>query len=537
MNKRMRTLLTTDLLQTSRQSQATSGGKTTRYTAKSIYVWLFIQNIAMAVVFSLMYSWLFIQIPLPSFPGLYTNYLLMMSSFVLLQLFYQLFSVFFDTQELNQYLALPFSLVELFISKLISVVLSVVGMMVPVVILMVILGQQMGHSLFWVIPFAIGAAILLLATIISVEMIVFSLISRTQFFQRHRRIVGTGLYLISVIVMVGMIMLGSQNDPTEGLIVDKQVIHLFYPFFQIFVKGELGQAALGILAWIAVCVATWVVVIKRVIPHLYGQGSENTQLTTPKKESHRERVNADLPSFSRWFVRYQFRQMADTSFIMQMFFAKLYIPLIMFLPMLTTQRDMSLAGLSFGKASGLFILYGFLFSLMTMSNVSISGVSMSLDRENFNYFKALPLSFSQYLKRKLRLAMLIEWLPGLIIILAVGIFVHLSPLYLLLVTAGYTLGILMQAYFYFIRDYQNLNLNWTSIQELSQRGLHQGIRVVLFFILIFVGMFGVMALTFYVLSRPEWLQLTISVLIPLILLALCGTVHWYGQKKLWSEID
>lgn len=536
MNRRLMALLTSDLLQSSRQSQAVSGGTlTARYSRRSIYFWLILQNIVMAALFGFMYSWLFVRIPLPSFPGLYTHYFLMMGSFVLLQLFYQLFSVFFDSQELNQYLALPFSLMELFLSKIFSIVLSVVGMMVPIMVLVMILGHQTGHSLLWVIPVGILIGLFLLGLIIALEMIIFAALAQTKFFQRHRRVVGAGLYFMSVVVMVLIVLKNSAFEPVSGAIPDRQVITIFRPFYDLFIPGQMMNALLGLLVWLVVFSVSWWLVLRWVVPRLYGQGSENTQITQKAKKN--TAALHDRPSFNKWFMRYQMRQMGDTGLIMQIFFSKFYMPIIMFMPMLLDSERMSLKELDFGKASGLFLLYGFAFSIITISNASISGISISLDRQNFNYFKTLPFSFKNYLAKKLFFVSILEWLPGFVMLLGAGLYTQINVLALGLVVSGYTLGILAQAYYYFIQDFRHLNLNWTNIQELSRRGMHRGLRVFLFLVIMLAGSFGLVMLTFYVLSRPEWLQLLISGLIVVGLGALLVIIYLYGQKNLWQKIS
>ena len=121
------------------------------------------------IIFTVVYSYLFVGVDYKANPGVLTLYLLTFSVMGLLQTFTALYSTFYDSKDSKAYLPLPLKPSEVFLAKTLSG--SMVGMtfMVPILSLLILA--------YWQFIGPLGIVVGLLSFIVSLFInLVFSVI-------------------------------------------------------------------------------------------------------------------------------------------------------------------------------------------------------------------------------------------------------------------------------------------------------------------------------------------------------------------------
>ena len=127
------------------------------------------QQFLILIIFTVVYSYLFVGVDYKANPGVLTLYLLTFSIMGLLQTFTALYSTFYDSKDSKAYLPLPLKPSEVFLAKTLSG--SMVGMtfMVPILSLLILA--------YWQFIGPLGIVVGLLSFIVSLFInLVFSVI-------------------------------------------------------------------------------------------------------------------------------------------------------------------------------------------------------------------------------------------------------------------------------------------------------------------------------------------------------------------------
>lgn len=529
-------LVIVDLLQASRQ--ANTNGKKDNIDRGSLAWRLLLQNGAFLLIYGMFFGAYIFDIALPDFPGFFTRSIAFMFIFVFLQIFQLIFNLFYDDANLSEYLSLPFSLGELFVSKALTIILNTFAFFILPLVLISMLGWQAGHNLLLVIPLALLITLLLIVIMILIPFVFIHLLHQSSFYIRHKKIFTIIIYIALFAGLFAAIYGSETIIITETGFADTVPIPLFIGFFEIFIPGSYLVGWLKMGGWLLFALALVFIAFRWIIPQLY---SEEKQSVASPRKSKKKDGEFQLPSGSKWrvFTKYQLRQLQDTTFVIQMIFSKLYFPIILLGPALfgggAAGTDLSFLS-ELPYLWGIYLLIGAVFAMLTTGEISVSGIIISFDKENYYYIQSLPLSFRQYMAFKFWFAFVIEWLIGALIITSIALLVKLPVLILIFTLMGYTIGTFIAVLYYFMRDYRLLNLNWNNFTELMQRGLNQFLRILISFVTIGVGAFVIISLAFWMLSQNDsTLAITISSLITIALIGLATGLHVYAKKNFWSQ--
>lgn len=534
----IKALIQIDLLQANRQLNTKD--KADKLDKENIYRRILIQNVAVIGIFALLFGSILSNVPLAEFPGLFTQTMQFMVLFSLLQLFQIIYNLFFDERDLSVYLSLPFTVSELFVSKLLSVILSTFSYFMSPLILITILGTQTGYSIFPSLLIGILSGLLIMAVVILSIFVGLDLLHRFAFFNRHRR---TAILLI-YIVLFGYIFIslyGNNMDTTGaayGLeVMDPKIRPLFSGFYEIFIPEFqlLGWGKVGV--WGLIGLVLMFMMFKWIVPQLY---SESRMLV--QKPSKVEQIPiATLTNNSIWkvFLKFQLRQLQETSLILQMLFAKFYFPLVMIGPTLFDDQPIDLSVINeIPHLWGAFLLVGAGLGGLMISESTISGIIISFDKENYYYIQSLPISFRGYLKLKFYFSFLIEWLISAVVIIGLSLYLGISLLTLGFILVGFTIGTYIGSLYFYMRDYRLLDLNWNNFTELTQRGMTQGLKVVVQLATLALGaliMFGL--LFWFVFVINEFTRLIISTIILITFFLSFLFMNRYAEEKFWSQFN
>ncbi|MBM6614778.1 hypothetical protein JTF06_07720 [Desemzia sp. RIT804] len=521
-----------------RRNKETKKGKASKVSA---YMYLLGQNVLLFVMFLFLFGFMFSSIDLAQYPGMFTTFIATIILMALLQGFYLIFNLFYDSKDLAHYLPLPFKASEIFIAKVSVLIFMLLPYLVPVLILLVLLGIDAGKPLLLVLPGSIGSFLLIMAVVLAFSILLVHLITKFPLFENHKQGVITALYSLSSIGMVVSVYFLSNRatasmDTVGEVIPDMSVIPFLDVFHRIFLEPD-NAAWFGILGWILVLAILSLIVFKVVVPSFYQ--AEQTTSVKPSSSSKKQAKNKNrgvaaqsTSSINQTLVKYNFGIIQDGTLMMQFLSSKLLLPLVVIGPTLFSGPELAMVPTLFWPV---FLFSGLIYAFLTLNAVSIVGVIISLDRENFLYLKSLPFSMEQYLRQKFLFAFSIELILPAILAISLIVFFQVPLLFGVLFLMGLVVGTFVLSHYYFVRDYRLLDLEWQNLTELFTRGAGTWIQVISIFITVFFGVLAVVAVSLILLALPPLGQLVFSIAVVLIPLIVSAVVLFRYKKTFWKQ--
>ena len=526
------------MLQSNRQMA--NNNRAEKLQKKNIYWRMLLQNVAVIFIFVLLFGTMLSNVPLVEFPGIFSQTIGFMILFSLLQIFQLIYNLFYDETDLSTYLSLPFTVSELFTSKIATIIITSFAYFISPLIFMVILGQQTGTSFAVSIPIGLISTVLIMLVTILGVFILLDLLNRWSFFRKNKKV----FTIIIYVVLFGFIFYNLYGndivESTPGMgILDQEINPLFVGFHEVFIPGMQLKGWIKIGLWFIIGLALVFIMYKWVVPQLYSE-NEGT-VTSQKRKRKKTQTISSIASNSKWkvFVKYQLRQLQDTTLILQMLFSKFYLPIIMIAPTLFNGASLDLSILDqVPYLWGAYLIIGIGLAVIMISETSISGVIISFDKDNYYYIQSLPISFRNYLKFKFYFAFVIEWMISAIVIIGIALYLRVPILPLAILLIGYTVGTYVASLYYYMRDYRLLNLSWNNFNELMQRGVSQAIRIFIQLFVIFVGVLAIFGLIFwFVFIINDMTRLIISLVVAILLLGGFLGINRYAEKKFWSQFN
>lgn len=181
---------------------------------------------------------------------------------------------------------------------------------------------------------------------------------------------------------------------------------------------------------------------------------------------------------------------------------------------------------------GVFFVGGIVYSLLSANQASIAANIISLDRDNYAYFLALPISHRKYLRIKFNFSFTIQAITTGLILVIGAILTHVPVFLLGMLLVGDIVGTYLGNSYYFARDYRLRNLTWTNVAQLLNRGGTAKLLLVLM-AEIFGG--GIIATIYAVLLFTKIINLPINLGIFAVLLGSAALVAWHYQKNFWQK--
>lgn len=530
--------------------------KTGQRSKVAPHMTVLLQSGFLLLVFLLIYGFMFSAIDFSQYPGMFTTLTLLFIVMALLQGFYVVYNLFYESKDLIHYLPLPFKGSEVFLAKLTVLALMMLPYLIPILGLFIMLGQDAGHPFLLSLIASVPLFILLTVVVFFFSVVLVHLITKLAVFRKNKQLVTTVLYSASSFGMIAVIFYLSSMDPSSvevGQVApDTTVIPFIHFFYALLLDPSDLTAWLGLGLWIALLAALMLIVFKWVVPGFYREEEivsvksskqsstsqtsthhlQHLEKTTGKKKtaaSHQHPV-----SVNRTLWKYNLGLIQDGTLIMQHISSSILFPIFLLGPMV-------LNGLYLGELSlnywALFFFGGFVYAFLTLNAISIVGVIISLDRENFQYMKSLPFSMKNYLKQKFLFAFVIELSLPLVLGLLL-IFIAKVPLLLgFLFLSGMVIGIFTLCQYYFARDYRLLDFEWQNLTELFNRGGGNFAQFISIFGSFFIGFIVILFLGLLFTTLSSIGQLLLSLLIVLIpFIASCLLTIRY-QKRFWSQFN
>lgn len=487
------------------------------------------QYILSGLIFIVIYGFMMIMTDFSRMPGFFTYYVALFGLLGLSQGITVIYNVFFEGNDLQTFLPLPFKQAQIFLAKILVVALTVTPFVFPLLILFLLTGWRAGVFLPVTILLSVILFVLFLLITFSIcSLIVFGM-ARTAFFQKHKRLVTSLLLSGSMLVgVVGILLMNTQNSSFEvdGSFADRGAIAFLLPLFYAVKEPFTSAGALSIAGVLLLAVLLAVIINKALLPKLYEQlTAANQSAVSKRKRKTHQNLRQLLFSYNSQLVR-------DPNLIMQVISTSLMTPII-FIFAFAFGGKIALRDLDI-RFIGVVFVTGIVLAALTVNQTSFISNLISLDQENFLFIRSLPISLKAYLKEKFRFGCLLQMvITGLIALLG-GFSFGLPLIFIASLVLGSLLGSYLLSLRYFARDYRLMFLHWTNISQLFSRGggntgMILGMLLSMFISIILLVIYGMAALYF-----SFWLVNGIA-----FLLILIACVWWitYYQKRFWSKLE
>lgn len=469
-----------------RKKQADNPNKKVNVTRK-----ILMQYLLSGVLYLFIFGSYSLYIPFETLPGMFTRFLGIFMIMTMLQAFLSMYNVFYESKDLQSYRSLPVTELEVFLGKGSVVLIASLTFLLPLLLYLVLIHLRFGNALWWGMPVAVLSFLLMASVMTLITILAVHFLTKTNAFRQYKKLASGAIMVISVIgSIVAMLSLQSTSfSYLDGEIVESGAgfapLWLFYGLAENPLSLKVG---LHLLAWLGVLVVLVLVVKHHVLPNFYEAALATSSAVTVRKAPKKTKKQAGQRTWKQQLWHYHLGLIADPTLLFTFVIMTSMLVVIMMVPTLIGARDVLIAIDYHVGYLSMAVFFGMAYAIMSAGG--LASIIISLDRENFNFFKTLPFDMKSYLRFKFWFAFLIEAILPSLILLALTIWLNL-PFYLFL---GAFVSWLLTAYsmetFYFIRDYRLLELNWQNVTQLANRGMGNIAKTIILLVsfLVFLGL-------------------------------------------------
>ena len=407
--------------------------------------------------------------PIGENPVLFANMISIFSAFTFSQSFIAFYNVFYESKDLTSYRPYAFREVEIILGKAISVMMVALMGLGPIIAYFIVLPIQYGKDFWYTIPLMIINCFILL---VFLGVFIFTLVhylTSLSFFKKHKNII-SNILLGFVSVFSGLLYILISNHNSVSILTKQE--RAFIPPFEAFYAMILHPLSLdgmiGYIGWIGITVLLLVNIHYKVLPTFYEKAMEVSSI-----QQYSKRVRSfTLDNFSKLVRKYHIQLIKEGSIIVQGIIAPSILPYLMLLPMIFGIMREGIPVREFFTFRFLlsYLLFALLFAITNSIGNSLTSIGFSLERDNFEYLKVLPIDMKKYAREKFKVLFLTQSSVP-ILSLSIVLLVLRMPVLLVLtiIFTWFSISFGLSAWG-FERDYRLRVTNWSNIVELQSRG-------------------------------------------------------------------
>ena len=407
--------------------------------------------------------------PIGNNPTLFANMISIFSAFTFSQSFIAFYNVFYESKDLTSYRPYAFREVEIILGKAISVMMVALMGLGPIIAYFIVLPIQYGKDFWYTIPLMIINCFILL---VFLGVFIFTLVhylTSLSFFKKHKNII-SNILLGFVSVFSGLLYILISNHNSVSILTKQE--RAFIPPFEAFYAMILHPLSLdgmiGYIGWIGITVLLLVNIYYKILPTFYEKAMEVSSI-----QQYSKRVRSfSLDNFSKLVRKYHIQLMKEGSIIVQGIIAPSILPFLMLLPMIfsVTREGVNLTEFFTFRFLLSYLLFALLFAMTNSFGNNLTSIGFSLERENFEYLKVLPIDMKKYAREKFKVLFLSQSSVP-ILLLSIVLLVLRMPVLLVLtiIVTWFSISFGLSAWG-FERDYRLRVTNWSNIVELQSRG-------------------------------------------------------------------
>ena len=478
------------------------------------------QQLLILILFTVLYSYLFIGVDYKANPGVLTLYLLTFTVMGLLQTFTALYSTFYESKDSKVYLPLPLKPSEVFLAKTLSGFMVGMTFMVPILSLLILAYWQFIGPLG--IPVGLFAFILCLFVNLVLSVVLANSIGTMIVRSSRQKLYSSILMTLStILIMLPIMMVGFLNGYIKG------AGHVNFPLLP-YLRGyyDVVAAPLSMETLLNLYLPLGLVLIlgywfyKVRMPRYFHEAIYNQKARKPQ-------AKAVTRSQRQVLVRHHLSTLGNSTLIINT-----YVVPVLYMIMLG-------GGAVFLKDLGpdyfgLMLLVGVAFGFFSAQPTSFLGVATSLEGTNFDFIRSLPINTGDYLRQKFWLFYSLQ--VGIFLLLGGVGLLFLARLHPVLVLS-FILGFLVTTYlvggYFFERDLKLLEVNWQEVTQLFNRGggqwLYMGIFILTIFIAALLG-----GIVFFV--SKVWIAFAVNAITAVVLTLIALILYLFVDRRRWKRI-
>ena len=407
--------------------------------------------------------------PIGNNPVLFANMISIFSAFTFSQSFIAFYNVFYESKDLTSYRPYAFREVEIILGKAISVMMVALMGLGPIIAYFIVLPIQYGKDFWYTIPLMIINCFILL---VFLGVFIFTLVhylTSLSFFKKHKNII-SNILLGFVSIFSGLLYILISNHNTVSILTkqERAFIPPFEAFYAMIFHPLSFDGIIGYIGWIGITVLLLVNIHYKVLPTFYEKAMEVSSI-----QQYSKRVRSfTLDNFSKLVKKHHIQLMKEGSIIVQGIIAPSILPFLMLLPMIfgVTREGVNLTEFFTFRFLLSYLLFALMFAMTNSIGNSLTSIGFSLERDNFEYLKVLPIDMKKYAREKFKVLFLTQSSVP-ILLLSIVLLVLRMPILLVLavIVTWFSISFGLSAWG-FERDYRLRVPNWSNIVELQSRG-------------------------------------------------------------------
>ncbi len=407
--------------------------------------------------------------PIGNNPVLFANMISIFSAFTFSQSFIAFYNVFYESKDLTSYRPYAFREVEIILGKAISVMMVALMGLGPIIAYFIVLPIQYGKDFWYTIPLMIINCFILL---VFLGVFIFTLVhylTSLSFFKKHKNII-SNILLGFVSIFSGLLYILISNHNTVSILTkqERAFIPPFEAFYAMILHPLSFDGIIGYIGWIGITVLLLVNIHYKLLPTFYEKAMEVSSI-----QQYSKRVRSfTLDNFSKLVKKYHIQLMKEGSIIVQGIIAPSILPFLMLLPMIfgVTREGVNLTEFFTFRFLLSYLLFALMFAMTNSFGNNLTSIGFSLERDNFEYLKVLPIDMKKYAREKFKVLFLTQSSVP-ILLLSIVLLVLRMPILLVLavIVTWFSISFGLSAWG-FERDYRLRVPNWSNIVELQSRG-------------------------------------------------------------------
>ncbi|MGP1569881.1 MAG: hypothetical protein ACTTH0_03075 [Eubacteriales bacterium] len=419
------------------------------------------------------------------------------SIFAVLQGVLSAFNVFYESSDMQAYIPLPFSNLEIFTAKIISCFLSIVYFIAPILFYCIFIQFNFAHPIYQSIFLGILSSIIIASAIMFTSIILTYALTKLPAFKKHKKVavsVMTALVMLGTILMLvtinSSVMYGNDAGNTSSLILKISLsfgfTKVFWIFFGLAENPFSFKVLIHLLAWMLFIAIEVLICLKTVIPNIC---ADATSMQTLISSAKKKKLITKGSSLESSLLHYHLGFLLDTQVLISyLLMPPLMIAISLFPTVAILKREFSSDYISYNYML-VCVVTGIFYSLI--SNGMLSLIIISLDKENYNFIKSLPFDMKRYIRYKFWFSYIIQQAVPQICMIVLSVFIKL-PLFLALsAMITYAITALPLCAKSIKKDHENLLLDWTNVIQLSYRGGYRAAIIGKFFGVLIFGVIAV----------------------------------------------
>ena len=407
--------------------------------------------------------------PIGNSPVLFANMISIFSAFTFSQSFIAFYNVFYESKDLNSYRPYAFREVEIILGKAISVMMVALMGLGPIIAYFIVLPIQYGKDFWYTIPLMIINCFILL---VFLGVFIFTLVhylTSLSFFKKYKNII-SNILLGFVSIFSGLLYILISNHNMVSILTkqERAFIPPFEAFYAMILHPLSFDGMIGYIGWIGITVLLLVNIHYKILPTFYEKAMEVSSI-----QQYSKRIRSfTLDNFSKLVRKYNIQLMKEGSIIVQGIIAPSILPYLMLLPMIFGIMKEGITVTEFFTFRFLlsYLLFALLFAITNSIGNNLTSIGFSLERENLEYLKVLPIDMKKYAREKFKVLFLAQSSVP-ILLLSIVLLVLRMPVLLVLavIVTWFSISFGLSAWG-FERDYRLRVPNWSNIVELQSRG-------------------------------------------------------------------